>query len=162
MDYHLKPLGKVCAATGQPLAPGMLVHSVLVERQGELARLDYSPEGWTGEPPYSIGAWRTMVPLPSAAESQRLNLEQVQRYFEHLSAEASPSNEPYRYVMALLLLQKRRMRLDDARGEGEDEFLCLSGMHGEGTFEVRNLRLSSEDTQQLQDGLRQQLATEWT
>ena len=47
MDYHLKPLGKTCATTGKPLAPGSVCHSVLVERDGMLMRLDFSDEGWT-------------------------------------------------------------------------------------------------------------------
>jgi hypothetical protein len=39
--------------------------------------------------------------------------------------------------------------------------LELSGLHGEGNFEVRNYHLDETQTQQLQAEIKSQLATEW-
>ncbi len=162
MEYHLKPIGKTCAASGQPLAPGSLIHSVLVERHGELVRLDYSPEGWSGPPKGAIANWRTLVPVPAADGPIKFDVDQLQRYFEQLSDEFSPNTEKLRYVLALLLLQKRRLRLENARTDGDDEVLELSGTHGEGNYEIRNLRLAELETRQLQQELRSHLSSEWS
>lgn len=162
MDYHLKPLGKTCAGTGQPLAPGSVCHSVVVEKDGELLRYDFSADGWQGPPPATVGHWKTLVPADPAAGQIRLEPEPLMRYFEQLSEEASPVHDRLRYVLALLLLKYRKLRLDDARGEGADETLVLSGVHGEGIFEVPNLRLPDADTQALQQELRAHLAAEWS
>src|SRR5665213_3654441 len=101
MDYHLKPLGKVCSATGKPLAPGSVCHSVLVERNGSLVRLDFSADGWTGPPQGHLGHWMVDVPASADPKLTRIDPEVAMRYFEQLSEEASPIHEKTRYALAL-------------------------------------------------------------
>lgn len=161
MDYHLKPLGKTCAATGKPLAPGSLCHSVLVEKEGVLVRLDYSSEGWTGPPDGHLGHWTVDVPKGPNPNEQRVDPEAALRYFEQLSEEASPIHEKTRYLLALVLLQHRKLKLENMRFEDEDEILELNGTHGEGNFEVRNFRMENSEVQQMQSELKAQLAVEW-
>src|SRR5262245_767266 len=98
MDYHLKPPGKTCAATGRPLVPGAVCHSVLVDQEGSLVRLDYSDDGWQGPPAGHVGYWRTIVPAARDANAQRLDPETALRYFEQLSEEANPAHDRQRYV----------------------------------------------------------------
>lgn len=162
MDYRFKPPNKTCAATGRPLVPGSTCHSVLIEKEGDQVRIDFSDEGWTGPPAGHVGYWKTTVPVALDPKARRLDPETAQRYFEQLSEEASPVHDQQRYVLALVLLQQRRLRLDNTRSDGDDEILELSGRHGEGTFEVRNLNLPDAETQQLQAELKAHLATEWS
>ncbi|MBX3450333.1 MAG: hypothetical protein KF777_12270 [Planctomycetaceae bacterium] len=162
MDYHFRSLGKTCAATGQPLAPGSLCHSVVVDEQGLLKRLDFSEEGWTGQPPQTVAHWRTRVPDQPAGATVPIDPDSLFRYFEQLSEEASPGTEETRYVLALHLLKHRRLTVVQAHGEADDELLELSGTHGEGQFFVRNLHLDDAAVGSLQNVLRQQLATEWS
>ena len=161
MDYHLKPPSKICAGTGQPLAPGSICHSVLVENNGSLVRLDFSDDGWQGPPEGHIGYWKTVVPSVFDPKTQRLDPDTALRYFEQLNEEASPDSDRQRYVLALVLLQQRRLRLDNTRSDGEVDVLELSGQHDEGTFEVPDLKLSDAETQLIQAELKIQLATEW-
>lgn len=161
MDYHLKPLGKTCAATGKPLAPGSVCHSVIVERDGSLVRLDFSDEGWTGPPQPHLGYWKVDVPPAVDPKNVRIDPEAALRYFEQLSEEASPSHERTRYTLALVLLQQRRLKLENIRFEDETEILELSGLHGEGNFEVVNYHLADAEIQELQAAVKIQLATEW-
>ena len=160
MDYRLKPLGKTCAATGQPLAPGSVCHSVVVERDGQFVRLDYSPAGWQGPPPSAVGYWQLRVPPPKPVHS--IDPDALMRYFEQLCEEASPSQDVNRYVSALLLLKLKRLKLDDVRCDDDGEFLQLTGTRGEGTFDVRRLDLPDDELSQLQQSLKTQLAAEWT
>ena len=161
MDYHVKPLGKICSATGKPLAPGSVCHSVLVERDGNLVRLDFSDEGWTGPPPNHLGHWSVAVPEAADPRLTRIDPEIAMRYFEQLSEEASPVHEQTRYALALVLLQQRKLKLENVRFEDDDEYLELSGVHGEGNFEVRNYHLDDSETQRLQLELKTQIASEW-
>jgi hypothetical protein len=161
MDYHFKPPSKICATTGRPLIPGSVCHSVLVEKNGVLTRLDYSPEGWQGPPAGHVGYWQTIVPVLHDPREQRLDPDTAFRYFEQLCEESSPVSERQRYVLALLLLQHRKVRLDGTRTEEDGEILELSGRSGEGTWQVRNLQLSEAETQQIQAELKVHLATEW-
>ena len=161
MEYHFKPPSKVCAMTGRPLTPGTVCHSVLVEKNGVLARLDYSDEGWQGPPIAHVGYWRTIVPVTHDPREQRLDPDTAFRYFEQLSEEANPTAERQRYVLALLLLQHRKLKLDGSRSEDDGDVLELSGQRGEGTYQVHNLKLSDAETQQIQAELKVHLATEW-
>lgn len=161
MDYQLKPLGKTCAATGQPLAPGSLCHSVVIERDGQFVRQDYSEAGWQGPPANAVGYWQLRVPQPKQARS--VDPDALMRYFEQLCEEASPSQDVNRYVSALLLLKLKRLTLDDVRTtDGDGEFLLVSGTRGEGVFEVRRLELPDDELCHLQQALKNQLAAEWT
>jgi hypothetical protein len=159
MDYHFKPVGKTCSATGKPLAPGSMCRSALVEQNGQWVRLDYSLEGWTGPPSQAIGYWLTKV--PEQVGPPKLDPEQLMRYFEQLTEEASPSHDETRYLLALMLLQQRRLRLEEVRMDGDGDVLVLSGLRGEGTFEVPHLHLDDAAIQDRQSQLRQQLAAEW-
>lgn len=161
MDYLIKPMGKTCTATGKPLVPGSVCHSVLVEKDGALVRLDYSPEGWAGPQPTHVGYWTIEVPAALDPQQRRIDPEVAMRFFEQLSEEASPVHEIKRYALALVLLQRRKLRLENIRFEDDIEFLELSGTHGEGNFEVRNFRLDDAQTQVLQTELKSQLAQEW-
>jgi hypothetical protein len=162
MDFQFKPLGKTCAATGQPLVPGSWCHSVLVERQGQQVRLDYAANAWQGPPADAIGHWRSRVPLARMQPGQKVDPDALWRYFEQLTEEASPSQESQRYVAALLLLKLKRLRLVDVLTDDDGSTLLLEGLHGEGVFEVRNLQLPDADTSALQQQLKTQLATEWS
>lgn len=162
MDYHFKPLGKTCAATGQPLAPGSWCHSVVVERNGQQQRLDYSTSAWQGPPADAVGYWRTRVPLPRNPQAIRIDPDALMRYFEQLTEEASPNQEPQRYVAALLLLKHKRLKLVDVLTADDGQRLLLEGLHGEGVFEVADLQLPDAAASELQQALKTQLAMEWT
>ncbi len=58
-----------------------------------------------------------------------------------------------RYVLALLLLQKRRLELDGSRLDGEIEYLVLIGTKGEGPFEVRDEQLDAEEIASVEEQL---------
>jgi hypothetical protein len=67
-----------------------------------------------------------------------------------------------RYVTALLLLRKRRLRLEGSRRDEdtEEEYLQFSGSKGEGPYEVRDQRMSEEQIAQLQAALETELQQE--
>lgn len=161
MDYQLKSLGKTCAATGKPLAPGGRCMSVVVERNGQLERLDFSLEGWTGPPADTVGQWQCVVPEPEARRTAVVDPEAMLRYFEQLVEDANAAQEKLAYVLALFLLQKRRVRLDGSRAEGDFQFLQLSGTRGEGPWEIRDQQLSGDEVGRLQTELNQHLECEW-
>jgi hypothetical protein len=83
------------------------------------------------------------------------------RCFEQLTEEASPAREGLRYILALLLVKKRRLRLDGSRADGNEDYLQLAGAQGEGAYEIRDLDPSDEEVQQWQRELNVYLASEW-
>src|SRR5690348_3940660 len=121
----------MCAGTGEELEPGSLCHSALVESNGELTRLDFSEAGWVSPPAGLVAHWRCQVPEPTASTKKSLDVDDLMRQFEQLNEEASPSQDKFRYVLALLLLQRRRLRLDGTKTIDDQEFLEVTGARGE-------------------------------
>jgi hypothetical protein len=158
MDYHFKPIGKICAATGQPLMPGERIYSVVVERNDELERLDFSPQGWSGPPEGTLGQWRCIVPAPETRPASVLDPTALLSYFEQLVEDGNPAHDRLRYVLALFLLQKRRLRLDGSRIDGDVEYLQLSGSRGEGPYEIPDQQLAETEIRELQAELNHSLA----
>lgn len=153
MDYHLKPVGKICAATQAPLAPGAVVYSVLVEQNGEPVRLDFSSEGWSGPPPGTIGQWRCVVPPPESDKPKPLDPDSLLEHFEKMLEDANSAQQQLCYVIALLLLQKRRLQLEGTRYDGDIAWLQFVGARGEGPFEVRDQQLTGDEIAALQASL---------
>jgi hypothetical protein len=162
VEYQFRPIGKKCSATGEDLIPGERCFSVLVEKEGDLQRLDFSEAGWKGPPEGTLGVWKCVVPKPAEVRHEPLDTTALMTCFEQLTEEASPAREGLRYILALLLVKKRRLRLEGSRAEGEDEYLQLAGAQGEGAYEVRDLNPSDEEVQQWQRELNVYLASEWS
>jgi hypothetical protein len=160
-EYQVRSIGKKCAVSGETLAPGAVCYSALVEQNGELTRLDYSAAHWKGPPQGAVGHWKLRVPLPVQNRKAPLDPAALISFFEQLTEEANPVHDRLRYVVALLLIQKRRFRLDGSRSIEGEEWIQVSGMHGEGAWEIRDYPLSEEEAQSLQQELNARLAVEF-
>ncbi len=161
MDYQFGPPGKICAACGKPLCAGDRCISALVEQAGRLVRLDYREDHWTGEPPHTVGTWKFQIPEATAQQQRVLDTDTLFRFFEQLTEDANPGQDRLRYVLSLFLLQRRRLRLDGSRQEGQHEFLVFLGQRGEGPYEVLDQRLSADEMAALQAELTARLQTDW-
>ena len=83
-------------------------------------------------------------------------------YFEQLTEEANPTQEKFRHVLALLLLQKRRLKLEGSRWEDNIEHWQLVSSQHEGTYEVRDFQLTEQEMNELQDHLNAYFTEEWS
>lgn len=145
MDYAIRPIGRTCASTGMSLEPGTTCRSALVERNGRLERLDFALKAWKEAPEGTIGHWRSRVPATAAAQTQRIEPDELMLQFERLEDTGHMQVRRLRYVLALLLLQKKRMELEGTRSDDGIEYLILVGTKGEGPFEVRDEQLDSDE-----------------
>jgi hypothetical protein len=160
MDYQLKPLGKNCSQTGQPLGPGEVCYSAVVEKGSEWVRLDFSAGAWSGPPQGALGYWRLTVPARDQPRRRALDPDALLRHFEQLCEDANPARENFRYVLALLLVQRRRLRITQTRSDADGAVLELAGMQGEGPFEVRDQQLSESEIAALQQELETSMMAE--
>jgi hypothetical protein len=157
MDYVVKSIGKTCEKSGRELEPGELCHSVLREEHGDKVRYDYSTDGWTqlsDEEREVFSHWITTVPVQKAEDGPRpLEPEQLFEFFEQMLEDMNPAQEQIKYVLALLLMQKKRLRMEGIRDEEGVSYLTLSGSQGEGPYDIREQQLSDEEIARLQQEL---------
>ncbi len=150
MDYSLKPLGKTCSATGLPLQPGTLCYSALVEKNGRYERIDFSPEGWSGVPEGAIGVWRTEVAQPELKIGSFLDLDNLFDLFTQFAEQANEHQQKLRYLLALLLIRKKRLIHEETQEQPDGNIMVLLGAQGEGTFEITEEQLSEFEIARMQ------------
>ena len=153
MDFNIRPISKVCAATGESLVAGSECWSVLVEENGRIVRHDYSSEAWTGPPEAAVGYWKCQAPAESSTQPQLIDPDSLFEYFVQLCESPNTVEQDYQYVLALLLLRKRRLILEQTIEIDDRPAMRLNGSGGEGPFEVEERELTEPQILQLQDQL---------
>lgn len=109
-EFEIQRSTRRCAATDRPLAPGEWCYSVLEVQGAEIVRKDYAASAWPGVPAESFGWWKARVPEPHAKKIKLAPNEVLLELFDQLAEQ--PHNEDMRYVLALLLVRRRVLRLD--------------------------------------------------
>lgn len=153
MEFNIRPAAKCCAKTGQPFRPGDVCWSILIEQQGVLVRQDFSNEAWEGPPPEAIGHWRCQIPESTETNRPKLDADSLFDYFLQLSDSPNIVQQQYRYVLALLLLRKRRLVLEEVVEFDDRPTMRLVGSAGEGPFDVPEEELNEDQIERLQQQL---------
>lgn len=153
MDFNLRSVSRVCAGTGEPLIGGTECWSVLVEVGGKLVRQDYSTEFWEGPPDGAIGYWKAHVPAESEADRRKIDPDSLFDYFAELCESPNPAEQEFQYVLALLLLRKKRLILEESIEVDDMPAMRLVGSGGEGPFDVIERELTDEQIADFQQQL---------
>jgi len=102
-----------CASTGAAIAPGTACMSVLRDLgDAGFERLDYSIDAWErGERPTGdFYFWRTIVPAADERRAFTIDDEVLEDMLARLEDDARPERIAFRWLVALMLLRKRRLR----------------------------------------------------
>jgi hypothetical protein len=150
-DYQIQANTRRCAATGRELRPGEKVHSVLLEAQGKFVRQDFGHEGWVGPPEGAVAHWMGKVPAQDEPRKPRIDDELLLDCFRRLEGAAEPDRVKFRYVVALLLMRRRRLKFEEVRTENGQEVLRLRDPRGRDVHPVVNPRLTDEETAAVQE-----------
>ena len=150
MDFNVRPVGRLCAVSGQELSAGQSCWSVLIERAGQIVRQDYSNEVWTGPPESAIGYWKNVIPDRASGASSVLDIDSLFEYFVQLCDSPNRVEQDYLYVLALLLMRKRRLSLEESILVDGFPAMRLIGTAGEGPFDVLERDLIESRIEELQ------------
>ena len=154
MDYELPRSSRHCATTGRELAPGEEFYSALFAAGAELERRDYSREAWQGPPENCVGWWKSQIPTPEAKRLHWAPNDVMLQFFEEL--EQKPERQDMRYVLGLLLVRRRVMRLEETEHEaGQGEVLVLYCPRRDTTYRVPVVTPSESRV----DAIQEELAT---
>ncbi len=160
MEYQIQANTRRCTATGRELSPGERFYSVLVEEGAKLVRKDYSEQAWSGPPREAFGFWAGRVPAPDAARRPRVDDDLLMECFHRLEGQEIPDRLHFRYVVALLLMRRKRLRFEEARVEDGEEVLYLRCTTTREPCRVVNPRMTEEQMNAVQDEVFQVLGWE--
>jgi hypothetical protein len=159
MDYDLDRCSRQCAATGRELSPGEHFYSALILRDGSAVRVDYAPEAWTGPPENALGWWKSRLPLPEEKPKKAwAPADLMLDLFDRLGE--LPDRADARFVLALLLVRRRVLRIEESEHLGEQERLLLSCPRRHAEYEVIAATPDEGRAQEIQAELEALLQTE--
>lgn len=124
-DWSVGRLTGVCSLSGTAFLPEQDVMAAIYELPGDagFTRRDFSLPAWEqslgrvpladGQPmaePFSF--WRTRVRVREEKQRLLVDDDSLIQFFERLADETEPVKLQFRYVLALILLRKRILRLE--------------------------------------------------
>jgi hypothetical protein len=156
IDYEVQRFTRHCATSGRELTAGEVFYSALVSRGAQVARLDYSAEEWQGPPEGALGWWKSQVPGRDAKKLHWAPNEVMLELLEQM--EEQPDKLDMRYVLALLLVRRRVLRLEETdQDERDQDVLVLYCARRETTYKVAVVVPNEKRTAAIQEELAQLL-----
>jgi len=154
-----KPLGQ-CYGTGRKIQYGEEYFGALVETAEGLQRRDFCADYWEKEKPDAFCHWRTRLPHPDQKKQIFVDDEMLLAFFDRLARETEQEKINFRFVLALILMRKRRLKYDSSRMDNDKEIWRLRFAGDKQTVEVINPHLDDEQIEQLSSQIGQILQTD--
>lgn len=152
IDYEVQRCTRHCAASGRELQPGETFYSTLTTEGAQVVRHDYSLEAWHGPPEGVLGWWRAHMPERDASKLHWAPNDVMLELLESL--ESLPEKQDMRYVLALLLIRRRVVRLEETEHDEQSrEVSVLYCPRREATYRVVTVIPNEERTAEIQDEL---------
>lgn len=166
-DYQIQASSRRCTITDREIQPGEAYYSVLVDEGGAFVRRDYSESAWQGPPEGAFSFWKTRMHAGHAPRRPPIDDELLLDCFQRLEGEtgggphraeglhspfdAKPGRLGFRFVLALLLMRRRRLRLEDSRKENGHEVLILRCTRKGDRYTVVDPQLADDELEAVQE-----------
>jgi hypothetical protein len=152
IDYEVQRCTRHCASTGRELQPGEEFYSTLAAEGAQVVRHDYAAEAWQGPPAGVLGWWKSHMPLRTAKKLHWAPNDVMLDLLENL--ELQPDKKDMRYVLSLLLVRRRVLRLEEAeKSPAGTEITVLYCARRETTYRVETTMPSDERIAEIQQEL---------
>ena len=152
-NFDFKKGSRKCYESERSFEPGDDFYSVLIEsEEGSPERRDFSVEKWKGPPETCIGWWKCHVPDLGQGRVYWAPRNVLVAYFKHVLK--NPATTDVAYVTALLLSQKRILKVVD---NGGDENIFRLRDSDKETYDVPVPEIAPARLVEIQDELSERL-----
>lgn len=154
-----KPLGQ-CCSTGKQIQPGEEYYAALVETGQGFARRDFCAACWVEHKPEVFCYWKTKLPAPDQKKKIFVDDDMLMTFFERLSTETEQEKVNFRFVLALVLMRRRRLKYDSSKMDNGKDVWRLRITGAQDFVEVVNPNLDESQVAQLTGQIGQILQVE--
>ncbi len=148
LDFEITHSTRQCAASGRTLAPGEPYFSTLHMENGAPVRKDFSAAEWRGAPEGAIAWWKSRVGVTDSSKPKLAPQDVLLNLFTELADR--PNDLEFRYVLGLLLVRRRIVKLNETRRDELGELLVLDCPRRNEQYELRVATPDPARTEQLQ------------
>jgi hypothetical protein len=156
-EYAIQPFSLRCSQTGRELKPGEAYYSVLSESPEGFVRKDYCAEAWAGPPDGAIGFWRSVVSQRTKERRTVIDASVLMDCFVRLDGVDDPYKRNFRFILALLLLRRKALKLVGSLRDNGVDVLVLRTPAGSDEHRVINPDLSEEQLAAMQSEVERML-----
>ena len=150
-EYQIQPNTRLCSVTGRPLRVGERYYTALLEEGDHFLRKDFSQEAWQGPPPGTFSFWTGKVPPDQDQNKPRFDDDLLEECFHRLEGQNDPGRVNFRYVVALLLIRRKRLKFEQTITEDGQEKICVRCIRSGEKTQVINPGLSEEEMSEVQE-----------
>ncbi|MGA2172739.1 MAG: hypothetical protein ABSG82_06995 [Sedimentisphaerales bacterium] len=143
-----KPLGQ-CYGTGRAIEPGEEYYATLVQTEQGFARRDFCANYWTEHKPEVFCYWKSKLPRPDQKKQIFVDDDMLMVFFNRLETETEQEKINFRFVLALVLMRKRRLKYDSSRMDDGKDVWRLRITRTQDFVEVVNPNLDESQVAQL-------------
>ena len=154
-----KPLGQ-CYGTGKKIEQGQEYFAALVETPEGLRRRDFCADYWQQQKPQVFCYWKTKLPSPDQKRQILIDDDMLMAFFERLAIETEQEKVNFRFVLALVLMRKRRLKYDSSKNEEGRDIWHLRLTGTQDFVDVVNPNLDETQVAQLTSQIGQILQVE--
>lgn len=148
LDFEISHCSRHCATSGRTFAPTEPYFSTLHIEGGIAVRRDYATEAWHGAPEEALAWWKSQTPSAGGARLKLAPQDVLLNLFVELADQ--PDEAEFRYVLGLLLVRRRIVKLEETRRDAEGETMVLDCPRREERFELRVAPPDAQRTEALQ------------
>jgi hypothetical protein len=150
-DYQIQQNTRRCTTSGRELKPGERFYSVLLLEGGTFVRNDYAAEVWQGPPEGAFSFWAGRVPTGEQPKRLRIDDDLLADCFQRLDGMTEPAQVNFRYVLALLLMRRKRFKIEEIHGADGHELLKVRCVRSGNEYELPNPQLTEDEMLAVQD-----------
>ena len=151
-DYQIQAPTRRCAATGRELKAGQRYRAVLIDEGARFVRQDYAEEAWPGPPANAFSHWTGRVAADGDAHRlPPIDDELLVECFHRLDGASDPAKVHFRYVVALLLMRRKRFKFEDVTKDAAGETLTVRCTRTGERYAVTDPGLTAEAMAAVQD-----------
>jgi hypothetical protein len=144
LPYQVEPMKGRCAVTGRVLEEGEEFYTVLFEEGESFRREEYSLGAWSGPPEGCYCSFKTRVPVKTKRKKLLVDDDVLTGFFIRLAEETEPVRVQFRFVIALILMRKRRLKYEGSQMENGVEVWTMTMPRDHSAHRVVNPRLTDD------------------
>ncbi len=145
---------RTCAQTGEPIPAGTPFFSALIEGEDSFERRDYSLAAWPDVDTHPFFSyWKNKAGEAREEKKRAVDYERLLAFYDGLEDADDPRKRLFRYVLALILARRRKLRLDGMERTEEGDRIVVYDRRSEKTAEITAPEASKEELEAVQEKL---------
>ncbi len=155
MEWNIAKSQYVCSACEKELSELEKYTSALLFEEDTFLRRDYCLPCWESNTPDAFSFWRTEVPKKEEDRKRMVDAHVLLELFRRLDTETDRHKLNFQFLLGLILLRKKVLRLANTHFQNGSEYLILTVPKEDRTYEVVNPRMTDEETETVRTQLAQ-------